>query len=46
MCGHYDTHLVNNDGEVGGFHCLTVAMMCEDPENHKLIRKATKLYDS
>ena len=26
------------------FIVVTVAMMCEDPENHRLIRKGTKNY--
>ena len=31
--GHYDIHIVNNDGEEDH----SVAMMCEDPEDHKFI---------
>ena len=35
MGRNYDTHLVDNDGEEDGF-CI-VAIMCEDPEDHKFI---------
>ena len=28
------------------FIVVTVVMMCEDPEDHKLIRKDKKLHDS
>ena len=38
---HYDTHLVNNDRETDSFFIeVLVTMMCEDPKEHKLIRKA------
>ena len=37
---HYNTHLVNNDREMDSFFVdVLVTMMCEDPEEHKLIRK-------
>ena len=36
---HYSTHLVNNDGEVGVFYCLTVAMMCEDTLRQQVNQK-------
>ena len=37
MGRNYDTHLVNNDGEEDGFR--EVAIMCEDPAEHKFISK-------
>ena len=38
---HYNMHLVNNVRETDiCFIEVLVAMMCEDPEEHKLIRNA------
>ena len=38
---HYDTHLVNNNREMDSFFIdVLVNMMCEDPEENGLIRKA------